>query len=249
MSNQLAINLKKDGSKWLLPFRPIVFGGDDVTFVCDGRIGLSLALRYLEEFEKETTDLPDGRGKATACAGIAIVKAHHPFARAYNLSEALCQSAKGYRHELQKHDVAWNGSCLDWHFAFSGLYGSIETIREREYRVAEGDLTVRPVTLGPNIKAEDRTWLVLKQALDAFQSDTWLSKRNKMKALREALREGETEVERFCKMYGQTLPDVELGKSIQKTGWYGTRTPYFDAVELADWFIPLDGQGGSVDDA
>ena len=30
------------------PFRPLVYGGDDVTFVCDGRLGLVLAAKYLQ---------------------------------------------------------------------------------------------------------------------------------------------------------------------------------------------------------
>ena len=35
----------------IFPLRPIVFGGDDLTFVCHGRIGLALAARYLQYFE------------------------------------------------------------------------------------------------------------------------------------------------------------------------------------------------------
>jgi hypothetical protein len=37
------VKLTLENDKYLLPFRPIVFGGDDVTFICDGRLGLSLA--------------------------------------------------------------------------------------------------------------------------------------------------------------------------------------------------------------
>ena len=72
------------GHKWRLPFRPIVFGGDDLTFVCDGRLGLSLATEYMRQFTDKTKDLPDKRGSLTASAGIAIVKSHYPFARAYS---------------------------------------------------------------------------------------------------------------------------------------------------------------------
>ena len=36
----------------VFPLRPIVYGGDDLTFVCDGRLGLDLAAHYLQAFSK-----------------------------------------------------------------------------------------------------------------------------------------------------------------------------------------------------
>ena len=66
--------------------RALVFGGDDVTFVCDGRLGLSLATLYAREFAAETAKRPEC-GPLTARAGIAIVKTHYPFARAYALAD------------------------------------------------------------------------------------------------------------------------------------------------------------------
>ena len=115
-----------------LPFRPLVYGGDDVTFVCDGRLGLELAAIYLEELEKQPIADADGKPKPIrACAGICVVKTHYPFARAYELSEDLCRNAKRFVKDENKRDF----SALDWHLAASGLSGSISEIREREYRV------------------------------------------------------------------------------------------------------------------
>jgi hypothetical protein len=221
-----------------LPFRPIVFGGDDVTFVCDGRLGVSLAVEYLRQFETHTATLPDGGGKATACAGVAIVKAHYPFARAYALADELCKSAKTYRR-TQNLD----GSCLDWHFALSGLAGNIEDIRKREYTVSEGKLTLRPLTLNKNAKESHRTWGVVQKATAAFQGDGWAGRRNKVKALRDALREGSESIKQFLTKFNEKkdLPKVELSMTNWPTGgWQGGYCGYFDAIELADWFIPLE---------
>jgi hypothetical protein len=38
---EISLKLSNEG-KICLPFRPLVYGGDDVTFVCDGRLGLVL---------------------------------------------------------------------------------------------------------------------------------------------------------------------------------------------------------------
>ena len=56
------------------PMRPIIFGGDDVTWVCDGRIGLVLAAIYLEAFAREGFE---GENFA-ACAGVAICRTAFP---------------------------------------------------------------------------------------------------------------------------------------------------------------------------
>ncbi|MBI3950571.1 MAG: hypothetical protein HY314_08970 [Acidobacteria bacterium] len=225
------------GGRWYLPFRPIVFGGDDVTFVCDSRLGLSLAIEYMRQLEKHTKNLPDGKGKLTASAGITIVKAHYPFARAYALADELCGSAKRYRRQ---QDL--DGSCLDWHFALSGLSGGIEEIREREYKVDAGWLTLRPVTLNLNPNQPHRSWEVVRKGIDAFQGTDWAGRRNKIKALRDALREGPDSVKHFLTKFNvsKPLPDVEPSlNNWPTTGWHGGDCGYFDAIELVDWFIPL----------
>lgn len=236
------VELRQESGRWLLPFRPIVFGGDDVTFVCDGRLGMSLAIGYLQAFEQETAKRSECNGEITACAGIAIVKTHYPFARAYTLADELCKSAKTYRRRQRL-----NGACLDWHFALSGLAGDIEEIREREYTVKAGKLTLRPVTLDENPNESHRVWAVLHKGITAFQGDGWTERHNKVKALRDALREGGAAVEHFRLKFNQTkdnpkglLPDVEPAQTDwPTTGWQGSYCGYFDAIELADWFIPL----------
>ena len=117
----------------LLPFRPIVFGGDDVTFVCEGRIGLSVAVKYLRQFSAQI--LKDEK-QAYARAGVAIVKAHYPFARAYDLAEELCASAKKRIKALRPDDAS--ATMLDWHFATSGLILPLKEIPRANipYRVA-----------------------------------------------------------------------------------------------------------------
>lgn len=246
----IRIPLAKDNDgKILLPFRPIVFGGDDVTFVCDGRLGLSLAIEYLKRLEQHTQNLPDGRGKLTASAGVGIVKTHYPFARAYQLADELCKSAKRFRREAMATLAHQDGSYLDWHFALSGLAGDLQTIRAREYQTAEGSLCLRPVTLtGDPNNTSFRTWRVVHEGITKFRSDEWLGRRNKLKALRDALREGKQAVEYFRKKYnqGKNLPNVHSGNvNWQTEGWQGDYCGYFDALELTDWFVPIDEEGQS----
>lgn len=241
------ITLKEAGEGgYYLPFRPLVFGGDDVTFICDGRSGISLALSFMRHFQAETQTLPDGKGRATASAGVVVVKSHYPFAQAYELVKDLCIEAKQYRREAD------SGACLDWHFARSGLSGSIKEIRQREYAVEFGSLTLRPVTLEQNQKHPQRAWSVVECGVREFQDyqvdraePDWSERRNKVKALREVLREGPTAVAQFHTKFneGKTLPDVGAKAGMANwphEGWQGGYCGYFDAIEMMDWFIPLE---------
>ena len=221
-----------------LPLRPLVFGGDDVTFVCDGRLGLTLAARYLEAFEQEA----QSRGMDLhAAAGIAVVKTHYPFARAYQLSESLAKSAKRYVHDQNAGDFA----ALDWHFAASGLMGGLDDIRRREYTMLlderRHNLYMRPLRLKEQA-GKWRTWPNFSRAVTTFQ-EQWGERRNKVIALREALREGPEAVRRFLAVYGETLPELDksLG-SFQESGWFGQSCGYFDAIEALDFYVPLRGE-------
>ena len=224
-----------------LPFRPIVYGGDDVVFVCDGRIGLPLAVKFLKAFEEETKDLPDGKGKATACAGIAIVKTHYPFSRAYELCEELCTNAKKFvRKETDDYSERKSiFSALDWHIAASGLLGSIGEIREREYQ--NGKLTTRPMR-SHDYTNSWLTWTDFAEVVRAFnEKEPWKDKRNKIIALREVLREGITATEQFLKAYAiDELPAFpKANSSLKEKGWDRGHCRYFDAIEAMDFYIQL----------
>ncbi len=220
--------------KVCLPFRPLVFGGDDATFVCDGRLGVSAAVAYLEAFENAAKELPGGPGNA--CAGVAIVKSHYPFGRAYELADELCRNAKEFRREKNV-----TGGCLDWHLAQSGLAGGIEAIRAREYKdTSQRSLNLRPVALFREPGLDLRAWPIVKSGLEAFQRGEWREKRNKLKALREVLREGETAVGWFLQKYGGELPELDPGyTALTKKGWHSRQCGYFDAIELMDRYMPL----------
>jgi hypothetical protein len=220
-----------------LPFRPLVYGGDDVTFVCDGRLGLELAAIYLNSFKEQPA--ADGL-PLSACAGICVVKAHYPFARAYQLSEQLCKSAKKFVREQKGENL----SALDWHLAASGLFGSIGEIRQREYQVKQGDLTMRPVLLEQHKKTW-RTWPNFTSIVKAFKENPeWKGRRNKIIALREKLREGIEETKQFIQVYGlpELPPIIEgglKGKKLQSCGWIDKHCGYFDAIEAMEFYISL----------
>ncbi len=85
----------------LLPMRPLVLGGDDVTLLCHAKFALRYAEHFCRAFELASTerlkDLTNSHGlnvKLTASGGIVFHKAGHPFIQSHHLVEALCAKAK-----------------------------------------------------------------------------------------------------------------------------------------------------------
>jgi len=238
---------EKSKKKWhhYFPFRPVVFGGDDVTWVCAGPWGIPLAHRYLSYLEEMT--LPDGtqlleKWSATdakkepiaarltenlelelpsppyACAGVSIVKTHYPVSRAYDSSEALLLSAKA---QVRLYDNEKKGSAIDWHITTTGLAGTLDEIREREYETPEPDEVARKVmsptamhklTMRPLMLQDTHTWRNWQNFRDIFDQfqGRWFTSHNKVMALRESLRGGTNSVEEFrrTERKGTTLPTL-----------------------------------------
>jgi len=232
----------------LLPFRPIVFGGDDVTFVCDGRLGLELAAYYLDKFSSKVLD---DDNHAHCRAGVAIVPEHYPFAHAYELAEMLCKSAKGAIQEWVEEPRRQESgvTAMDWHFAVGGMISTLEDVRKREFtsdsaigcKKRSGDLLMRPVRLSdPDIDWQN--WQSFQQVMREFKGDAWSDKRNKIMALREALRRGHEAVKVFLHNFnqGHPLPVIPRQRTMMTEGWQGQRCGYFDAIEALDFYMDLE---------
>jgi len=215
-----------------LPFRPLVFGGDDATFVCFGDMGLPLAQIFLSALTKPA--LSDGK-PLSGRAGVAIVKTHHPFSQAYNLAVALERSAKAYLRELGDSSL----SALDWHISTGGPVSRLAEIRKREYSTQDGLLTMRPVHLGGS--SDWRSWELLAQYISAFQmeSDEQDERRSKLKALQDALRAGPHAAEAFLIANPAIrIPPVPGHPESARTGWVGRRCAVYDSLEALEYFRP-----------
>jgi hypothetical protein len=215
-----------------LPFRPIVFGGDDITFVCDGRLGLTLAVEFLKAFSE--TKLPDEE-RGYACAGVAIVHSHYPFARAYGLAEELMRQAK---QEARRLDDQARVSLLNWHYATSGLTLDWDEIKRREY--LGGKLLLRPLIINKasGVRIDTwRTWDVFLAQTEGFRVG-WDWGRNTLKDLGEALRKGPTDTIEFVSRHDK-LPDTRITglEEVHQKGWFADHCIYFDALEADDLFI------------
>ena len=242
----LDMRVLKQGNKRLLPLRPIIIGGDDITFICPGRMGLQYAQTFINYVNSE--DLLDDKlykyikekiGKQiskslSCCAGVAIVPAKYPFFRAYELAEQLCDEAKA----LSRKD---DGNYLDFAILHGEKYGDIQMLRKEQYASANGNLHYGPYNvLGKeNDKHSVKGLLALSRAL----SDKDMP-RNKVKDLRRVLHEDKHSMSIFL----ENCPEIcELVKKENKLVavtaddmWDkdAVATRYIDAIEVIDFNYP-----------
>ena len=141
-------------NKASLPVAPLVLGGDDLTVVCDAKGALEFTVRFLQEFERETSEsqkvgnteitivkglakvaLKAKGGYLSACAGVAIVKPHFPFSVAYHLAEQLLKSAKTVKTKVINPDndnKPYPCSAIDFHILYDSSGTDLDTIRKKQ---------------------------------------------------------------------------------------------------------------------
>ena len=134
----------------MIPIRPIVLGGDDLTIICRADIAVDYTREFLNAFEKHTSkllraeidDVFEGveKGGLTACAGIAFIKSSYPFYYGYELAEDLCSAAKSdaKNSEEIKQGKRLPQSCLMFHKVQDSFVESYKDMVERELKPCEG---------------------------------------------------------------------------------------------------------------
>ena len=97
----------------ILPMRPLVLGGDDLTVLVRADYAMDFTEDYCKAFEETTEknfkylhEASAGKipSKLTACAGIAYIKNNQPFMDAFELAESLCSASKKVSKDVRKNE-------------------------------------------------------------------------------------------------------------------------------------------------
>lgn len=233
--------ISMQGDKKILPIRPIIIGGDDITFVCDGRLGVHLAEKLLRIWTQKILHLDNKTKEETlsACAGIAIIKSKYPFYRGYELAEELCSSAK---KEARRYLALYQqpSSWLDFHLAYGGISGSLQEIRDQQLNVGELRLHYGPYLVSKIQPEEEKDIRILKAGMRELSDETkW--PRSKIKEFRSTMYKGTQELKLLVqemKVKKRSLPvqGYLLSETYENEGCANGITPYHDMVELLEYY-------------
>lgn len=153
----------------VIPLRPVLLGGDDITLIIRGSLALDFTTTFLEQFSLRTktefSDVAERYNLAflhdglTACAGIAYVKFNYPFHYAVDLSEELCKHTKNISKGFGLDHIP---SGLAFHRVQSSFVESYSTIIEDELTAGLGNSAVR-LDYGPYFLEEQPPFASVKQ--------------------------------------------------------------------------------------
>lgn len=242
--------VNKDG-KYYLPIRPLILGGDDVTFVCMGRMALEYTQRFIE-FMETNKEMP-----IDCCGGIALIKTSYPFFRAYEMAEQLCGEAKKRSREEKKQADKGNaeGSKYSSWLDFAILHGEqapeLSQIRQQEYHGLLGNMHFGPYKVFtanslPTNKHYDIAKLLqgVQMLRSGKSQNSEFMAANKIKEMRSVLAQDEHTIKRFVeqlKHIGGQIPTVAGWENYAEDLWYREAkaqpwtTPYVDMIEMIDF--------------
>ncbi len=148
------------GEKYVLPIRPLILGGDDLTVIVRADLAMDFCQTYLKEFEDQTEKVFSSfRGalagalksenitKMSACAGIAYIRASQPFYLGYGLCESLCKHAKQTSKRVSSDRYAPPAS-LAFYKVKSTFIDKYTDLVEREMRMVHENGDKFQLTLG-----------------------------------------------------------------------------------------------------
>lgn len=121
--------------KQVLPGRPIVVGGDDLSIIIRADLALDFTECFLKAFSKYSEHLlsdlklPINIQRLSACAGVAYIHPNQPFEMALKLAESLCDHAKKQAKKKNPQDIP---ATLSFYRVTTSLLDDLDQLLERE---------------------------------------------------------------------------------------------------------------------
>ena len=130
----------------VMPARPVLLGGDDLTLIVRADLAVDYTRAFLERFEhhsglalaglREAHGLSNLPAHLTACAGVAFIKSRQPFYMACRLAESLCAYAKKI-YKQSAGELVQSG--LAFHRVTTSMIDDYDYIREHGLTVRDRD--------------------------------------------------------------------------------------------------------------
>jgi hypothetical protein len=231
-----------------LPIRPVIMEGDDITFICNGKLALGLAINILKSINKKNSvKIRNYEIPISACAGVAIVKSHFPIDRAYKIAEDCCSAAKR-KGKFLKGENGTVGNWLDFHIVNSGMTNELDEMRAKNYNLGSLKDPSLPSLSGDNNKLPQynllyRPWCIMDEGKYSWGNFEKIFKsfknwpKSKLMNLRDAFLEGREEVVDFMIETRSKNPDVcKIDDDLFDTY---DMTPYYDVVEAFDYYVEI----------
>lgn len=137
----------------LVPARPLVLGGDDVTVVIRADLALYFIDAFVKEFERYSNQelgKKAPKDKLTVGVGMVVCPTGYPFLKAFDLSEELVKNSKELTALMGNRP-----SSMDYIVITNDTENDIDSIRAHLFTAEDGSkLTAKPMLLSGNNLAQ-----------------------------------------------------------------------------------------------
>lgn len=263
-----ALAKESEGEKNKYFIRKILVAGDELTYVCTGKIALDTIEFFARKVTEKTlvdffedSDLQNEKDKYifSICAGAALMGSHFPFDVAYDVAEACCESAKERAKMKENLDLEDGqvGNWVDFAFCDSVYARDLKAMREREYITPTGEhLLTRPYRIKVNdtvtVEKKEFELDTLKSYIEYFLGTDEEGKDNFPRSLAKDLRNtypvGWMEMEAlksFMDSRQHILPD---GNDLYFDNKGHRIARYYDALEMMDYYENLSSDFQNKED-
>ncbi|MCB2312915.1 hypothetical protein LGL55_16845 [Clostridium tagluense] len=251
------INFTKEGK--IIPLRPIILAGDDITFISNGKISVEATRIFTEFINKQKLKFGKKEYNLTTSAGVVIVKRNYPFSRAVKLANSLEKNSKNRLRKIKKcfddikgmdDKIEYDASLIDWQVSRGDSSSELSKIRDKE-------LTARPyIILNDNSKKATKVLnkLVEEEKLPQLKNivsynfehfDKILNSisnsdiKSNLKNFFRSMNSNEVDAKLFALKYG--LQDkIEGGYDINTL-----RPVIYDAIDIVDLYVCLKGENNN----
>lgn len=208
--------------RYIIPLRPVVASGDDVSFITHGSLGVELSRLFLQYLQRESITINGKTMHFQSCAGVAIIRHKFPFWLGFELADHLCSNAKrrlksdarkwrelGMGTESNQHDT----SLIDWQLVESGdAILDIQSFRDHYYRNEDNSvLAMRPYYVQSydekhqHFASYEQAFLnaiqLIEQSSDVNrQNNSSIPSRSKWKQLRDVYHQGMLATNEWAKL-------------------------------------------------
>lgn len=238
---------------------PVVTAGDDITYVCNGRMAIKsveIFVRSISGYSMtgqiDCTDVAiekdaDNKYSFSICAGIAFANSHFPFHIAYNVAEECCENAKKTAKARENMQDGMVGNWVDYHICKNVQAQNLKVLREKEYVTGLGEqLLTRPYyisngkekenTVFGNLAGSSRALSSLEQYVQYFEKRI---PRTFAKQLRNVYPLGRYETGYlgiFLQSRKHKMPDGSYEM------YDGNRAKWYDALEIMELYATGEGE-------
>lgn len=222
----------------VIPIRPVIVSGDDVSLITYGRLGIEIARIFLEYLQKQTMSFEDGSKLLfNACAGVAIIRDTYPFWLGFQLADELCNHAKirlekdspfwKEKLNLNKEEV-FDRSLIDWHIVDrGGAITNIEDLRRNYLRTSDHlNLVMRPYYIQDSgdrfahFASYQHTFLrtieVIQESIKQSKGNPKFPGMSKWKELRDIYQEGKEATNQWSLLNQFTMTHPDSQKEVMK---------------------------------